>query len=263
MKFNQLLKSGLQFLNKYSPQILAGVGVTTSVTAFALAIPATVKATKAIEKKKEELGRDLTKSEKFVEGWKFYIVPVILEGLAVTCVVGSCAESTKRLVILASSLALKENQIEEVKKQVLEKFGKNKAMDVLGSAMQVEADKSDKTIYEARYPNNENTSKVTYSEPRPLWFDSLTGHWFRAKETEVQGAINNINYELNSSMGDKALNDLYYELGLPTCLLGEQHGWQGGHDIIKFKIDPEDGPVIYEPTGEAARVFNVNCRCLL
>lgn len=266
MKFNQMLKSGLQVLNKYSPQILAGIGVATSVTAFALTIPATVKATKAIEKKKEELGRDLTKSEKFVEGWKFYIVPVVLEGLAVTCIVGSCVESTKRLVILASSLALKEKQIEEVKKQIVEKLGVDKGIDVLSSATQADADKRDdgSKIWEDGTPKDAAFGIVdkdgiseNYPAIKPLWYDNFSGRYFRATQQEIDNAINVINSVLSTGFEDQSLNDLYFELKLPPTTLGEQNGWKGGHDFIK-PVKPVEY-ITHPVTGEAARVFDVNC----
>lgn len=266
MKFSQAVKVALQTLNKYSPQILTGLSIATGGTALVLTVPSTVKAVRAIDKKKDELQRDLTKTEKFVEGWKFYIVPGIFAVASAGCAIGSCVESSKRIVVLASTLALKEGKIEELKDKIVEKLGSEKGIGVLSEATQAEADKRDdgKKIWEDGTPKDAVFGIVdkdgiaeNYPAIKPLWYDNFSGRYFRATQQEIDNSINVINSVLSTGFEDQSLNDLYFELKLPPTTLGEQNGWKGGHDFIKA-VKPVEY-ITHPVTGEAARVFAVNC----
>lgn len=266
MNISQAVKIALKTLNKYSPQILTGLSIASGGTALVLTVPATVKAVRAIDKKEEELKRELTKTEKFVEGWKFYIVPGIFAAASAGCAIGSCVESTKRIVVLASTLALKEGKIEELKNKIVEKLGTEKASDLLASATQTEADKRDdgSKIWEDGTPKDAAFGMVdrdciseNYPAIKPLWYDAFSGRYFRATQTEVDSAINTINAVLSTGFEDQTLNDLYFELKLPRNDLADEHGWKGGHDFIR-PVKPDEY-ITHPASGEAAKVFNVNC----
>ena len=79
-KLSKFFKSIEMGLNKYSPEILTGIGIAGMITTTILAVKATPKALRLLGEAEKDKGEELSKKEVFDTAWKCYIPA------AVTCI---------------------------------------------------------------------------------------------------------------------------------------------------------------------------------
>lgn len=247
MKLKAIFTTIGGFMKKNLPSILTGSAIATGTASVVLTVPATIKAYKAVEAAKAELGRDLTKGEIFKICLKFYIPPLALLVTAIICSVMSNVESSKRITALAAAYAMSEEKLEGVRKKVFDKLGADKASEVLSSAEEerVKNEEEEEGGWYKAYQDSQSYLGEGCSENIPelkqLYRDGHTNRFFRASPIDIVKAEYNINDRLNS-YEDMSLNSVYDEItmqcgcgdDLSAVKDGDYIGWQGGHDSIKF-----------------------------
>ena len=222
-----IMKSAQLWMSKHSPEILTGLGIAGMVTTTVLAVKATPKALKLIEKKKEELDLKpedkLTIPETVQTAWKPYIPAAVTGTVSVACLVGASSVNLRRNTALAAAYHLSETALTEYKEKVVETIGKNKEKTI--------RDKVDKARIENNPPNDKEI--IITGDGDTLCFDYHSGRYFKTSIDKLKKIEN----ELNSRLLREdyiSLNDLYDELGLSFTQVGEDLGWHVSKGLIEF-----------------------------
>lgn len=213
------IKSAQDVFTKHSPEILAGIGVAGMISATVLAVKATPKALKLIEKAKEEKGEDLTVPETIKAAWKPYIPAVVTSVVSAGCIIGGTSVNLKRNAALATAYQLSSNALAEYKEKVVETIGEKKEKVI---REKIAAEKVEKN------PVKSNEVIIT-GKGTTLCYDSTFGKYFESDIESIRRAINDLNYRLLCE-DYVSLNDFYDELGIERIPIGEEVGWNVGRD---------------------------------
>lgn len=214
-------------VKKNSPEILTGVAVAGIITTTILAVKATPKALKLIEKKKEEKGVDkLNYVDLVKETWKYYI-PAAIVGLAtVGCVVGANSINSRRNMVLAAAYTLTDKTLKEYKSHVKEAIGEKKERQIVSDIAKEAIEKD---------PVSKKEIFIT-SKGDNLCYDTVSGRYFKSNIEEIKRKINELNKRLIDEMYI-SLNDWYYELGLEPISIGDCLGWNIDKGTIEIDFD--------------------------
>lgn len=241
MKFKTLIKNGIKYLGKHSPTILAGAAVAGVIATGVLSAKGHLKASEIIktEKKKREneaygefhtedydtytqddlediaaKKSEIPRLEKFKMTWLCYLPAAISAVLSIASIIASHSISQKRLAAMSILLSSAETALSKYEGKVTEMFGKAKA-DKIKEAI---AD----DIVPSKSPDENGISKTKHGDT--LFFDRITGRYFRSSMEHVLKVQNDLNRTL--IVGDEAsLNDFYYLMDLDGCELGDMVGF--------------------------------------
>lgn len=245
---SKIVKSAKISLSKHSPEILTGIGIAGMITTTFLAVKATPKALKLIERRKEELddekfnnhmdeGGDLRDyhdieklkvSEVIKTTWKCYIPAAVTSVASIACLVGASSVHVKRNAVLATAYQLSETALTEYKEKVIETIGEKKE--------KVIRDKVNKERIE-KNPVSQNNVILT-EKGNTLCYDHLSGRYFKSDIDKINKAVNAIN---NRILHDyyASLNDLYAELGLYSVSLGDHMGWNSDMGLLEVDFSSQ------------------------
>lgn len=243
--FGECLKrtyaSGVFYTRKYSPEFCIAGGIATGV---ACAITTGIASTKVkdiaeqhktrVEKVHQMAALDPEFDEKkaltkvyFGTAWKYtklYMIPALLGATSISLVLGSHGIMKKRNTTLATALAVAEGQLEEYRKQVVEKFGEEVDKELSDNAI--------KKVAEAVSDDNkpyENETDTTYKghSKWARYFGRGTIGW---EDPEYSGPGCNIGYidvletSINSWLRYKRrlfMNEIYMYMHLPLVCEGD------------------------------------------
>lgn len=206
---------------KHSPEIFTGIGIAGMLSTTVLAVRATPKALMLIEEKKREkkfAGEqpELTKVEIVKTAWKPYIPAAVTGVASIACLVGASSVNARRNAALAAAYALSETTLADYKEKVVETIGEKKAQEVKDA---IAKDKID----------NDPVSRkeiVITDKGETLFYDSLSGRYFKSDYESIRSAVNTLNEQL---LLDEyiTLNEFYEAIGLDSIEpLGEQLKWR-------------------------------------
>lgn len=206
------------FLKRNSSTILTCFGAIGVVATSVMAVKATPKAMRLLEKSEEEKGEELTKLEKLRIAWPAYI-PAALTGLSsIACIFGANALSKRKQASLMSAYALLDNSYKEYKKRTNELLGEDSDNLVKSK------------IAKAAYEN----LNFTVDNEKQLFFDFFSLRYFESTNEKVLYAEESLN-ELLKIRGYVSLNDFYEMLDLAPYDFGYELGWCYDEDFsIKF-----------------------------
>lgn len=213
---NNFLISVNAFRVKHEPEILMSMGLAGLCFSVAWGIKTTVKAVKVCEKRKEELKWDKLPAKEVLKlTWKMYL-PVAVSTLAsVPCIIAGNRVSSKRNAALAAAYAISETALREYQDKTKEIIGEEKEKEIRTAIAQDKVDK-DKESKEIVFDNDEEQ----------LFYEPLSGRYFKSTWNNIVKAVNELNEEaLGSVAGGYYLNDLYERLGLDGTELGAELGW--------------------------------------
>lgn len=219
---SKVLKSIQISAQKYSPEILTGVGIAGMVATTVMAVRATPKALILIEEKKEDLQEDkLTPVETIKTTWICYIPAAITGTISIACLIGASSVNMRRRAALVTAYTLSESALKEYHEKVVETIGEKKEQAVR------DAIAKDKV---AKNPVS-NREIIITEKGNTLCYDTLSGRYFKSDRDKIDKVIN----ELNRRMRDEmyiSLNDFYYEIGLNGISLGDLLGWNINNGYI-------------------------------
>lgn len=243
MTAGSILKTILRGIERESPSILTGLGVTSFITTAILAVKATPKALDLIEREKEKRYQEkietpLSKIDTIKITWKCYI-PAAITGVAgITCFIGAHSINLRRNAALAGLYSLTEASLRTYQEKVIETIGENKERKIRDSIAQDQMDEN---------PVTKNQIFVT-GKGKTLFYDVWSGRYFESNMESVKRAQNDLNHKLLGGEMYLPLNFLYSELGLESIKGGEEIGWtfDGGMLDVYFtsKIADNDIPCI-------------------
>ena len=238
--FKGLAKSLKQGVDKYSPQILIGVGIAGMLTTTVLAVKATPKALKLIEEEKaskyDQLVQDgevngtdyphsksevkLTPVEVVKTAWKPYIPAVVTGTLSTVCLIGSCGVSARRAAALATAYQIAETSINEYKEAVIETIGEKKEKSVRKKAAENKIKKN---------PVVSEDQVLITERGNTLCYDTLSGRYFKSDIEAIKKAENELNYALLNE-DYISLNSFYNMIGMKDIKTGGDIGWNISKD---------------------------------
>jgi Family of unknown function (DUF6353) len=240
-----LAKNSAGQISANSPIILTGFAVTGLITTTILAVRATPKAMGIVVEEECERIRQhqisggsgilspLGKFEVVKLTWKLYIPAAGVGVTTILCILGVHSVHSRRSAALASVYTITDTAFREYKSKVVETIGKNKELAIRDevSADRIKANPSgaNEVIFTGKGDN--------------LCYDSLTGRYFKSDIEKIRRSVNVLNKRLMNEMFI-TLNELYYELGLASTILGESLGWnidKGLLDISFSTTLDEDG----------------------
>lgn len=221
-KFVKTIKVALV---KRSPEILTGIGITGMISTTVLAVRATPKAMRILDDhtgyNHDGVMEKPTKKEAVKLTWKCYIPTAVTGGLSVVCLVGASTVSTKRNTVLATAYTLSESVLRDYQEKVIEVIGEKKEQGIRDA---IAKDKIDSNPVA-------NQSIIITSKGETLCYDMISGRYFKCDIDRLKKIENELNHKILAE-DYIALNDLYFEIGLPPISMGESLGWNVSDSAI-------------------------------
>ena len=235
-KLMSMTNSTKQFIGKHSPAILTGIGITGMVTSTVLAVKATPKAIKILEKEETKKGSELEIQEKVKMVWKEYMPSMSVGVISILCLISANRISGKRQAALATAYALSERTFTRYKDKVVETLGERKEKKIKEEISQDEVNE--------KKPSS--TQIILTTKGNTLCFDSITGRYFKSDLDSIRKAVNELNREM---INDNyiSLNRLYSKIGLDSVKDGDRLGWNLDDGLIDLSYDTclaEDEPCV-------------------
>lgn len=244
----KLCHGSMTYLRRNSSTILTCVGavgvVLTAVTA-AKAIP---KATKFLEKAKEEKGEDLTKLETIVAVGPAYIPPIAIGASTIACIFGANVLNKRQQAAITSAYALVDSSYKKYQSKLKELFGEEADTQIREAIVKEDCKDIDVWAPGCR-PIDRSGEKRLFE---------FNGRYF---ESTMESVIN-AEYHFNrnfSLRGDASLNEFYEFLGLSPTEEGYVLGWSCGELIEDYEttwIDFDHRPVTLEGGVECFMIEN-------
>ena len=207
-------------LNKRSPLIMTGLGITASVGAVITAYHVSPKAHEILKEIDEAKSPDDTKRKVLWDKTKALaplVGPVVLEeAIAIGCVLGSYKVNSRRIVALSTAYSLSESKFEEYRKQVVKNLGEKK-----------EAKIKDDIAAEKVKEHEETLRQLDVPEGKVRCLDLMTEREFCSDQETLRRIENQLNKRLISEMYI-SLNDFYNavdDFNLRPCEAGNLLGW--------------------------------------
>lgn len=199
-----MLSTGKAFLSMNSPAILTGLGITGVVaTAFS-----TGKAVWSLR----DVPFDVTLKDIKEQGlWKRFIIPVTIAGGTILCFIGINNRYGRIIAAVTSMATLREQELLDTK-DAMGKILKK------GDIEKIDQEKAKATLSRNPQPSEDLIIHTKYGND--LFFDSMSGRYFRSSMEHIVQGINNVNEMLNNG-NFVSVNELYDEWGLPGIEFGD------------------------------------------
>lgn len=222
MNFDQFIFNAKRSLYKHSPAICTGAGIISMLTGAVLAVRATKPALKHIEE--ADISKKDSKKDKIVKTvkatWKDYAPAAACEIGGVLLLAGSNRQYAHRNANLANALYISETAYRNLQEKLDEKLPKKQVDEIRDS------------IAEDKIKENppENNTIIVTEKGNHLFFDAMTGQYFRSSFEAVHKTVNDINAAINSEYYVQA-NELISDWGEMPCKAFERLYWSTGEQV--------------------------------
>lgn len=204
------------------PTILTVSAVVGLVGTTVLAIKATPRVMDLIYSEEISVGRDLEFKEKVALVWKEYI-PTALVGFAtIGAIVTSNQIHLQRTAAMSAVYGMTLDTLKTYQSKVIENIGEKKEQKMRDDIVQDRLNKNPV----------ENHPPLEYQEGEVLFYDDLSGRYFKSTMEKVRSAVNDFNQQLINNVMEKDLNDFYYSIGLEGTELGRLLGWKIDNGLL-------------------------------
>lgn len=253
-------------INKHSPSILIGLGVSGFIATLAMAIRNTGIAMDAIDQhlfsqfleedpKHKDYSFDEFMMESHAHGYAFqdrislmqrkdvakvvapvYAPVLIGAGLSVAAILFANRQHLRRTAVLVSMYDLAETSLRSYQHRVVENIGANKAAKFQNESYQEFLDADPVTEH-----NIHNVGGGT-----ELCWEVFTGRYFWSNAETIRATLNEFNRELLTD-NTKTLDELYYEFGLPGTEMGGLVGWDSEDGLVELMLSANVSKVDERP----------------
>lgn len=234
-----LFKRAGKAFKKATPTILTCISAAGVVVTVALAVKATPKALKCIDKAKEaknaENGENLTRMETIGACWRCYI-PAATTGIAtIGCIFGANALNRRQQASLVSAYALVSRSFNGYKQKVKELYGEEAHRKVMAS---LAAEKSSKPpLYAGSLIQMTSLGFEDAGEEERLFYDAISDRYFQATISQVLQAEYHLNRNFALTGGFITLNQFYEFLGISKVQGGDEVGWMVSDGVYWVDFD--------------------------
>lgn len=234
-----LLQRAGKAFKKATPTILTCISAAGVVVTVVLAVKATPKALKCIEKEKEaktaENGENLTRMETIAACWRCYI-PAAATGIAtIGCIFGANALNRRQQASLVSAYALASRSFNSYKQKVKELYGEEAHKKVMAS---LAAEKSTKPeISAGSLVQMTSLGFEDANEEERLFYDAISDRYFQATISQVLQAEYHLNRNFAIGGGFITLNQFYEFLGISKVKGGDEVGWMVSDELYWVDFD--------------------------
>ncbi len=223
-----------KFLNRNASTILTWIGAGGVITTSVLAVKATPKALKLLERTKQEKGDELTTMETIKVAGPAYIPAIVTGASTIACIFGANVLNKRSQASLVSAYAFLDGAYKKYQAKVKELYG----------------EEGDKKVVEELAKDELEKESHSLTDNNQLFYDITSMRYFELPVERVQHAELALNKHLISA-GYASLNDFYDLLGIPLTDYGDKlgwttysRGWEEGCTQIDFdhkKVVLEDG----------------------
>lgn len=249
-------------VQKYSPEILTGLGIAGVVTSGVLASRATLKLSPILEERDnhlkniKELRADADPEVHYpaelaqkdtakvhiragIDILKLYGPALTLGALSIVSIVSATGIMRKRNLAVVAAYKTVEQAFAEYRERVAEEIGEEKELDIY-RVRNVEEREDEMTGKKVKV-GTQNTDISPYAR----LFDELSGHWSDEGDYNyvfIKAIEQRFNERLHAR-GHVFLNEVYDALDIPRSREGQVVGWfrGNGDDFIDFGMyDPQD-----------------------
>ena len=208
-------------VQKHSPEILMGIGITGMVSSTVLAVKATPKALRLIEDAQYEKGDTLTGTEKIKAAWKPYVPAVVTGSMGVACLIGSSTVNHKRNAALATAYQLSTTALQEYKEKVVETIGEKKEKVVREKVAQKKAEEI----------SSNNAEIIVIGNGSTEFIEPVSKRSFIGDLENIKKIVNELNHRMMNGMEEYiSLSEFYNEIGLEPTSVSDHLGWNLGRD---------------------------------
>lgn len=215
MTANKRMARMIRSLKKNRSRFMKIAGMSTLLYSPILSAKMTIKAVRATDKRKEELGVDkLTTQELIATNWKYYIPVVGSMATGLGLSIGGEKIDIKEKTALSAALIANNANFETYKQKVIERIGENKEREIEGEVVKEQI----------KNAPAETSKYIAPGEGGTLFFEPCTGRAFYSTPEKVRKAYNRLTSMMHSSYYVD-LNDFFSCLGLPDIDMGDVIGW--------------------------------------
>ncbi len=213
-------------LRKNAPIIFKIAGLAGLIISPILAVPSTVKAVRACDRRKEELEIEkLPVGEIVKTSWKYYIPILSLMGASTVSMVNGESLSSKRTAFLSAAYNAAEQTLVDYKEETRKQIGETKERQI------------EQKVYEKQVAEKKESQKSigVQGEGGTLFYEPITGTFFYSTRNKIDKAFNELSAQMiRENYVD--LEDLFNYLGLRVVDACHLVGWSAG----KHKtVEPE------------------------
>jgi hypothetical protein len=242
MTIKTILKATEKFVIDNSPGILTGLGVAGTVTtviltaraAYLVGMDASTQYHEAL-KEDEPLPEELLEPKHIAKTyWRSFIPPAISGVATVTCIIAANHIGSRRAAAIAAAFKLSEQLTEEYKERVIKTLGAQKE------------EKMRSELAKDRMENAGGAENIIIVGPEVIFYDEMSGRFFKNEMEKVRKAVNDINHQVNNFYS-ASLTDFYEAIGLPPTKFSDEVGWNTDELLdIKFSATllPDSRPAI-------------------
>lgn len=198
------------FLNKNSTIIMTVAASCGVVATTVLAVKATPKAVRLLDKAEREKGKELTVFEKIRYGWSPYVYCGFSALATIGCIASIEYLNHRKQISLVSAYTILENSFNEYRKNIKELCGDD--VDLLARQQIVRAQYDPEELMAPE--NDEDVLFFDYQGMRFFW--SSFHNVIRAEHQALEAL---------HARGYISLNEYYDYLGIPRLNYGYQLGW--------------------------------------
>ena len=225
---------GRKFVHDNAPTIIAGLGISGTITTAVLAADAGFKSAKRLSEKSPEI----TPREIFEETWDLYI-PAVLSGTAtIGCIVLSNRLNSKRAAAAYSLLAVSERAFEEYREKVVGVIGEKKEQKLKDEIAQERVNKNPSSV-------------IVAGDGSVICCELFTGRYFKSDMEKLRKAQNDINARVMQELY-VCLDEFYYLVDLEPTSSSGHCGWDSS------RLMELDFSTVLTPDGKPCLAFNYN-----
>jgi len=210
MNVKLFLKAAEKFVIDNSTGILTGLGVAGAVTSAVLTGRAAFRVGIDVTERFDEATP--TTKELVKEYYKDFIPGAVVLAGTVTCIIAANSIGTRRTAAITAAFKLSEELAEGYKKKVVETLGPQKE------------EKMRSELAKERMEEKGGYQNIIIVGPDVLFFDSLSGRFFKSEVEKIKRAENEINHQVNHFYY-ASLSEFYEKIGLEPTEFSDSFGW--------------------------------------
>lgn len=232
MTLKTILASVEKFVIDNSPGILTGLGVAGTVTtailtgraAYRFGMDASTQYHEAL-REGEPLPDHLLETKYLAKTyWKEFIPSAISGVTTITCIIAANHVGSRRTAAIAAAFKISEQLTEEYKERVVKTLGAQKE------------EKMRSELARDRMDRVGGADLIIVAGAESIFYDELSGRFFKTEMEKVRKAVNDINYKINNYM-HASLSDFYDLIGLHKTSFSDSVGWNTD-ELLEVQYSP-------------------------